>query len=119
MQETDRLEGSIGRIDLDFVEREAAPKLFMKIAIQLHLAGLSLANPVLLLEVFGISRDRSTVHNRVHKASLQPKSRKNPDQVAVDETVVRLKMNDTGCTRRSMRIQTICCLRCLNRPETR
>lgn len=29
----------IGRIDLDFVEREATPELLMKLSIQLHLAG--------------------------------------------------------------------------------
>ena len=90
MPKTDRLKGSIGRIDLDFVEREATPKMFMKIAIQVHLAGLSLSNTVSLLEVFGVHRARSTVHNWVHKADLQPKPSKNPDQVAVDETVIRL-----------------------------
>jgi transposase-like protein len=60
----------------------------MKLSIQLHLAGLSLSNTVSVLEVFGVERTRSTVHNWVHKADLQPESGQCPGQVAVDETVI-------------------------------
>jgi len=84
------LSGSIDRIELDFVEREATPRLLMELSIQLHLAGLSLSNTVSILEVFGVERARSTVHNWVHKADLQPDEGRNPDHVAVDETVIRL-----------------------------
>ena len=35
------------------------------------------------------------MHNWIHKAELQPTSGKNPDHVAVDETVVHL--NDQQC----------------------
>lgn len=90
MPENDRLNGSLEEIELEFVEREATPKLLMKLAIQLHLAGLSLSNTVSILDVFGISRARSTVSNWVHKADLQPDGGKSPDYVAVDETVIRL-----------------------------
>jgi transposase-like protein len=62
----------------------------MTLGIQLHLAGLSLSNTVSILDLFGVSRARSTVHNRVHKADLQPESGRNPDHVAVNETVIRL-----------------------------
>ncbi|ELY37730.1 hypothetical protein C496_19520 [Natronorubrum tibetense GA33] len=64
----------------------------MKLSIQLHLAGLSLSlsNTVRIPDIFGVKRARSTVHNWVHKADLQPDSGRNPDQVAVDETVIRL-----------------------------
>ncbi len=72
------------------MEREATPRLLLKLGIQLHLAGLSLSNTVSILEIFGVSRARSTVHNWVHKADLQPESDRNPDHVAVDETVIRL-----------------------------
>ena len=72
------------------VEREATPRLPMKLGIQLYLAGLSLSNTVSILEIFGVRRARSTVHNWVHKAELQPESGRNPDHVAVDETVIRL-----------------------------
>jgi len=41
MSENASLSGSIDQIDLDFVEREATPRLLMKLSIQLHLAGLS------------------------------------------------------------------------------
>ncbi|WP_246988446.1 IS6 family transposase [Halorientalis marina] len=90
MPENTRLGGSIAQIDLEFVEREATPRLLMKLGIQLHLAGLSLSNTVSILEVFGVQRARSTVHNWVHKADLQPETGRCPDHVAVDETVIRL-----------------------------
>jgi putative transposase len=90
MPENARLNGRIDQIDLDFVEREATPPLLMKLSIQLHLAGLSLSNTVRVLDIFGVDRARSTVHNWVHKADLQPESGHNPDHVAVDETVIQL-----------------------------
>jgi putative transposase len=90
MPENARLSGSIAQFDLDFVEREATPRLLMKLSIQLHLAGLSLSNTVSILEIFGIQRARSTVHNWVHKADLQPTNGHNPNHVAVDETVIQL-----------------------------
>ena len=49
MPENARLSSSIGQIDLDFVEREATPRLLMKLSIQLHLTGLSLSNTVRIL----------------------------------------------------------------------
>jgi len=90
MPENDRLNGCLNEIELGFVKREPTPKLLMKLGIQLHLAGLSLSNTVFILEIFGVSRARSTVHNWVHKAELQPEAGRNPDHVAVDETVIRL-----------------------------
>src|SRR6056297_3856409 len=90
MPENTRLSGNIGQIDLDFVERQATTQFLMKLSIQLHLSGLSLSNTVSVLEVFGVERARSTVHNWIHKADLQPTSGKNPDHVAVDETVIQL-----------------------------
>jgi transposase-like protein len=62
----------------------------MKLGIQMHLAGLSLSNTVSVLESLGVERVRSTVHNWVHKADLQPSDNNNPNQVAVDETMIRL-----------------------------
>lgn len=90
MSENASLNGCIDQIDLDFIEREATPRFLMKLSIQLHLAGLSLSNTVSILEVFGVERARSTVHNWVHKADLQPEDGCSPDHVAVDETVIRL-----------------------------
>ena len=89
MPENTRLTGCLDQIELDFVEREATPRLLMKLSIQLHLAGLSLSNTVSFLEVFGVERSRSTVHNWVHKAELQPEAGKSPNHVAVDETVIQ------------------------------
>jgi putative transposase len=90
MLENDRFTGCLEDIDLAFVEREATPRLLMKLSIQLHLAGLSLSNTVSILEIFGVERARSTVHNWVHKADLQPETGRCPDHVAVDETVIQL-----------------------------
>ena len=90
MPENTRLSSSIAQFGLDFVEREATPRLVMKLSIQLHLAGLSLSNTVSILEIFGVQRARSTVHNWVHKADLQPTNGHNPNHVAVDETVIQL-----------------------------
>ncbi|CDK38312.1 IS6 family transposase [Halorubrum sp. AJ67] len=90
MPENTRLGGSIDQIELGFVEREATPRLLMKLGIQLHLAGLSLSNTVSILERFGVEHARSTVHNWVHKADLQPEAGRCPDHVAVDETVIQL-----------------------------
>jgi transposase-like protein len=90
MPENDRLDGSLDEIDLDVVEREATPRLFAKLGMQLHLDELSLSNIVSILEIFGVERARSTVHNWVHKADLQPESGRFRDHVAVDETVIQL-----------------------------
>ncbi len=90
MPENERLNCIIDQIELGFVEREATPEFLMKLSIQLHLSGLSLSNTVRVPEVFGVQRARSTVQNWVHKADLQPESGKNPDHVAVDETVIQL-----------------------------
>ena len=90
MPENARLSGCLDEINADFVEREVTLRLLMKLSIQLHLAGLSLSNTVLFLEVFGVNWGRSTVHNWVHKAELQPESGRCPNHVAVDETVVQL-----------------------------
>jgi hypothetical protein len=49
MPENDRLSGCLDEINLEFVEREATPRLLMKFSIQVHLAGLSLSNTVRFL----------------------------------------------------------------------
>jgi len=90
MPERTSLTASSPEIKLDFVEREATPRELMRLSIQLHLRGLSLSDTVRVLERFGVERARSTVHNWVQKAELQPADGKSPDHVAVDETVIKL-----------------------------
>jgi len=85
-----RLSGCNDWIDLDFVERERTPSELMKLGIRLHLAGLSLSNTVSELERFGVQRSRKAVHDWVQKADLQPASNASPDQIAVDEAVIRI-----------------------------
>jgi putative transposase len=90
MAEIDRLSSGSDCIELAFVEREATPEPLMKLGIRLHLAGLSLSNTVAELERSGVDRSRSTVHNWVQKAGLQPDEGRCPDHVALDETVIRI-----------------------------
>ena len=90
MPKITRLSGNSNWIDLDFVERQRTPEPAMKLGIQMHLAGLSLSNTISILERVGVQRSRKAVHDWVQKADLQPTSGKAPNQVAVDETVIRI-----------------------------
>ena len=90
MPEIARPTGGSDCFELAFVEREATPEPAMKLGIRLHAAGLSLSDTVSVLVEFGVERARSTVHNWVQKAGLQPNSGKNPNHVAVDKTVIHL-----------------------------
>lgn len=60
----------------------------MELGIQLHLTGLSPVKTVFILDILGIHRARSTVHNWVHKADLQLVPGQNPDQITVDEMMI-------------------------------
>jgi putative transposase len=90
MPEIVRLTGRRDWIDLDFVERERTPEPAMALGIQSHVAGLSLSNTVELLDCLGVQRSRKAVHDWVQKADLQPESGKSPNQIALDETVIRI-----------------------------
>ena len=90
MPENERLNRSIDQIELGTVEREVTQVFLTNLSIQLHLSDLSLSGTVRVCEVFGVQRARSTVHNWVHKADLQPESGKYPDHVAVNETLIQL-----------------------------
>ena len=90
MTEISRLNCGSDAIELDFVEREATSIEIMELAIHLHLGGLSLSNTVSILDRFGVDRARSTVHNWVQKADLEPRGGRAPAQIALDETVVKV-----------------------------
>ena len=90
MPEISRFSGCSDWINLDFVERERTPERPMRLGIQMHVAGLSLSNTISALDTLGVSRSRKAVHDWVQKADLQPVSDKDPNQVAVDETVIRI-----------------------------
>jgi putative transposase len=78
-------------IELDFEDAVHTPIEIMEHAIQLHLAGLSLNNTVIALEQFGISLAKSTIHTCVQKADLEPRGGSEPDNVALDETAVKIE----------------------------
>ena len=90
MAEITRLSGHRDWIDLDFVERERTPEPAIAQGIQSHVAGLSLSNTTGLLEDLGVERSRKAVHDWVQKADLQPESGQSPNQIALDETVIRV-----------------------------
>jgi hypothetical protein len=90
MPETDRLSRDTEWTDWGFVERERTPREIIEKGIKHHLAGLSLSNTVVLLEDLGVKRSRTAIHDWVQKADLQPDSDVDPNQIAVDETVVRV-----------------------------
>ena len=72
------------------MERERTPEQIVGVGIQLHLAGLSLSNIKQYLERLGVKRSRTVIHNWVQRADLQPTSDGAPNQIAVDETVIRI-----------------------------
>jgi len=76
MAEIERLIEFSGGFGLDFVERKATPGPAMKLGIHLHAERLSLSDTVSVLAGLGVDRCRSTVHNWVQKAGLQPVSGK-------------------------------------------
>ena len=51
---------------------------------------MSLSDTVSVLAGLGVDRCRSTVHNWIQKADLQPTEGRNLNYVAVDETVIRV-----------------------------
>lgn len=87
MPETARLSGGSDCTDLEFVEHERTPKPAMALGIQSHLAGLSLANTVDLLESLGVealenrprlgAESRSTA--RIWTASESDRARRTSD----------------------------------------
>lgn len=90
MAEIARLNHPSDGIQLDFVERVHTPKNLMRLAIDVHLGGLSLSQTVLLLECLGVDRARSTIHYWVKQADLEPADGCSPNQVALDETVIKV-----------------------------
>jgi transposase-like protein len=91
MPEIARHTGGDDAIQLGFVERIYTPIGLMEYAIELHLNGLSLSDTALALERFGIDRAKSTIHNWVQKSDLEPREGLSPDNVELDETVIKVK----------------------------
>ena len=90
MPEFERLDDCSDWIDLEFMERERTPEQIVEMGIQLHLSGLSTRNTSQILGELGVECSHVAVHNWIQKADLQPDSDVVPNQIAVDETVIRL-----------------------------
>lgn len=89
---TDRLDGFYNGFESlkVAVGGVGTPERVMEFRIHLHLAVLSLSDTVSVLESVGVSGARSTIHNRVGKADLEPRDGRKPEEVALDETVVKV-----------------------------
>jgi transposase-like protein len=96
MTEISRFNGGSDPIKLDFVEREATSIEIMEVAIHLHLGGLSLSNTVSILDRLGVDRARSTVHNWVQKADLEPRGGRAPAQSRSMKRSSRSTETDSG-----------------------
>jgi transposase-like protein len=75
---------------VDFVERERTPQRAMQFGIQLYVAGLSLSSTISVLDSLGVDQSRKAVHDWVQKADLQLDGGESPNQVAVDESEIRI-----------------------------
>lgn len=82
MPPLDRLTECNSGFEVGFVEREATPEPAMKLGIQLQTAGLSLSDTIDILTGLGVEYCRSTVHNWVQQAGLQPSGGNRPNHVA-------------------------------------
>ena len=93
MLDPERLSECITWIDLSFVERQRTPDWAIQVGIRCHLAGISTRDASQVLDELGVQRSHVAVHERVHKADLQPISTVTADQLAVDEKMVRLALS--------------------------
>lgn len=84
-----RLSGESDRFGLVSVERGSTPEPAMTLGIRLPLDRLSILNTISILDNSGVKRCRSTVHNWVQKAALQPADGADLDHVVVGETVMQ------------------------------
>lgn len=74
-QEFDLLRLCIKWIDLSFVEREPTPEWVIQLGIRCYLAGILLRDASQLLDELGVKRSHVDIHERVHKAGLQPNTK--------------------------------------------
>lgn len=87
---TRRLSVGIEWADLEFVERERTREQTIEVGIQLHFLNLSLSNNKQYLERFDVGWSRTAINNRAQKADLQSAGNEAPNQIQVDETMIRI-----------------------------
>jgi putative transposase len=75
---------------VEFVERERTPPKLIAVGFQLHPGGLSLSNTKQVLEMLGVERSRTAIHNWVRTAERQPTDTRRSNHLAVGETVIQL-----------------------------
>jgi hypothetical protein len=62
----------------------------VEVGIRLYLAYFSISNTKQSIYTLGVERNRTAIHEWVKKADLQPGVAAPPNQIAVDETVIRV-----------------------------
>jgi len=62
----------------------------MKLGVQTHVAELSLSDTIYIFDKLSVYRSRKAVHGWVQKVDLQPGGGEVPNQVALDESVIRI-----------------------------
>lgn len=90
MTETARHDGDSDTIQSDFVARIYTPKPAMEVGIRLHLCGLPPSNTVSISDTFGVDRCRSTVHNWLQEADIEPRGGRESAKIGLDEPVVEV-----------------------------
>lgn len=88
--ETDRPNGRTELIDSEFVERQRPPESAIQTRTWLHLAVLSISNTKYCIEMLAGERSQVAMHDLVWRANLQPDSDVGPNQICVDETIIRV-----------------------------
>jgi transposase-like protein len=76
-------------IDVEFVKRERTPEPIVEVDGRLHLAEISIINIRQYTWILDVQRCRTAIRDWVHRANLQPVPDTVPDQIAVDEAVIR------------------------------
>jgi putative transposase len=89
MAEITRHSGCCDWIDV-VLWSERTHESVMKLDIRIRLADISFSYTVSTFDSLGVERSRKAISDWVQKADLQSVSGKAPNQVAVDETVVRI-----------------------------
>lgn len=92
MPENAPLDGCLGDVDVDIVERKETLQLFIVFDIQPYFGEVYFSNIASIFDIFGVERTRSTVHT----ADRQPEADRSPDHV-VDEIVITSVTNARGC----------------------
>jgi len=90
LPEFDRLDGRIEWVGVNSVERNVTLQCAVRLGVRLHPVELSLSNTEQPLEMLGVARSHTAVHDRVRTAGLQPDGDVDPDRIAGEKTLIHV-----------------------------